>query len=546
MYWAMVFDIRHPQSRVHLRLCFSSHGLGFLAGISNVVLTLQLPTLLGLTGITGTFMELMPEILHKIGETKIRSLGLCAAAIVILSIMTFIDHKWGQKSAILKAFCISRNLFVLGTFTGVSYFLNKDLEIPIWQTIGPIVTTIPSPTGPIDPLLSNLLLPSLALFFSMTLEHVAMAKAFGAQHSYSFNASQESVTIGLINVINSIFGGLPVSGGDVARSSVLATSDVKSPLNGIFSSSTVLVSMYALSGTLQYMPAPVVAAVITVATWDQMPPAALINAYWKVWFVDFLHFLLAFNFSMLATPEIGIGLSFGFMIMYTLMRIIFSRPAALVSVDLEERYANDTPPWWRREDRVPSGMQVASLETDVCWLNAERVRRHVLDTVYTYQSGIASSIPLLSRPWNVRRDKHIADLRRRAGVKNTDIFIPRFRTLVLDLTAVSFIDFCGIAALQSIRAELADYGGEEDVDFRFVGLCKGVRETFERAGWKLAGKDEDPEFEEVKGEEDGEMIVGDLVRRDLAFFHLTHAIQFVDSMRGTSFVYEEEPGLKKG
>ncbi len=438
-------------------------------------------------------MNIMPTVLKKIDQTQPATFGMGAVSIVILAILQFVGNKWDQKSPALHLFCSSRNLFVLGTFTGISYFVNKNRETPLWQILGTFTTTIPGPTAPLGVLIQNLILPSLALFFSMTLEHAATAKAFGHQHGYTFNQSQESVSIGVINLLNSMFGALPVSGGDMARSSVLATSGSKSLLNGVFSSLTVTVAMYALSGTLQYMPAPTVAAVIMVAIFDQMPPQALIGMYWKISFVDFLHFLLAFNFTMLATTSIGIDLSFGFMVMYTRMRVIFSRPKRLVSVDLQQKYSNDTPTWWGKGDVIPAGTQVITLETDVMFLNADRIKRHVLDTVCASQSGTPSSIHPLVRPWNVRRDKHIADLRRRAGVNSVDTFIPRLRIVVLDFASVSFVDTTGMQAFEAIKKELLDYGGL-NTEFRFVGICKGVRRRFERAGWGLKDPHDEPEM----------------------------------------------------
>lgn len=90
--------------------------------------------------------------------------------------------------------------------------------------------------------------------FTTALEHVAMAKAFAQQNGYAIDASQEVFTVGVVNMVNSLFGGLPVGGGDIARAAVNATSGVKSPLAGVFSSITVLLGMYAMGGTLAFMP----------------------------------------------------------------------------------------------------------------------------------------------------------------------------------------------------------------------------------------------------------------------------------------------------
>lgn len=524
--------------------------LGFLTGISYVVLTLQIPTILGLTGITGGFTEILPKVIRDLGQAKPMTFGIGATSILILAFLSFVGKKWGHKNPVIYVLSSSRYMFVLGTYTMISYILNKNLETPLWQNLGEFKTSIPTPTMPNMQLVQALILPSLALFFSATLEHVALAKAFGDTHGYTFDPSQESFSIGIINLINSMFGALPVAGGDMARASVLAGSGSKSPLNGVLSSITVFVSMYALSGTFQYMPGATVAAVIMAAVFDQMPPQALIGNYWAISFVDFVHFILAFNFTMLASTNIGIGLSLFFMVMYTLMRVMFSRPAATLSIDLENRYSNGAPVWWAKDEVIPPGTQVVTVETDIMFLNAARVTRRIIDTVFTYQSGVASSIHPLARPWNVRRDKHIADLRGCAGISSVDIFTPLFRVLVLDLSSTSFIDTSGIQALQRMKKELQDYGGQ-DVEFRFVGLCKGVRRRFERAGWKLVGPNEEAESSvTMEMDADGDVVLKEkeeaeqAEKSDLVFEHLPPAIVFQSLAQRTSF-YAKDIGVGK-
>lgn len=296
--------------------------------------------------------------------------------------------------------------------------------------------------------------------------------------------------------------------------------------------------MYALSSTLQFIPQATVAAVIVVAVFDQQPPQSLLGKVWKVSFVDFIQLFLAFNMTIVASGTLGVGMALGFMVIYTLLRVMFSRPTALVSVDLENQYSNDTPPWWAREDRVPAGTQVIKLETDAIWLNTDRLKRHIIDTVYTYQSGITNNRSLgKERAWNYRRDKHIAKLRRNAGINDADTFIPRLRVVVLDFTSTSFIDACAVQIFEDIKADLRAYGGEA-VEFRFAGLNKNVKRRFERAGWKIVSPLDDTIIGQAMGGEEGE--AKDLTEvKDLWFEHLPHAIQHVTALGPESYDFEE-------
>jgi solute carrier family 26 (sodium-independent sulfate anion transporter), member 11 len=459
--------------------------LGLLVAVANVVIVTQLPAVLGLTGTSLVFSQMMPEIIQKLGQTKPASIGLAAASIVLLAILRFVGKKWGHKNEMMRILAIQRNLLIISIFTAASFFINKDLKQPVWHIIGPIKTELPMPQIPLMTLAQRLFVPSLTLTITIMLEHVAFAKAFGRKNGYAIDSSQEMFYLGFVNFITSLFGGMPVGGGDLPRAAANSDSGVKSPLGGIFTSVTVLGGMYVGSGFLQYIPMPVIAGVILVATIGQLPPLAPIKKLWRVSFTDFGTFFMTFNIVILMGNTIGISVGLGIMVSYTILRIMFSRPSAILKADLERRYKSLTPPWLAKDDPIPPGTQVMSLETDVIFANAERIKRHVIDTTLTYQFGIPmTENEDLQRAWNYKREKHIGRLRRLAGVSNTDIFIPRLRVLVLDLSATSFIDASGMQAFEDIKTEICLYGGPR-VEMRFMGLNKGVQKRFKRAGWKL-------------------------------------------------------------
>lgn len=213
------------------------------------------------------------------------------------------------------------------------------------------------------------------------------------------------------------------------------------------------------------------------------------------------------------------------MVVYTLMRIMFSRPTGVVSIDLETQFSNNTPPWWAKDDRIPAGTQVFKFETDAIWLNVDRLERHITDTVYAFQTGVPNTTILAKdRAWNSRLEKHIAEVRRNAGINDTDTFVPRLRVVIFDMSSTSFIDICAIQMFTDIKSKLRLYAGE-GVEFRFVGMNKGVKRRFERAGWKMVSP-----FDPVVGstvELEGQEVVQEpeVVVPDLWFDHLPHAIQ---------------------
>ncbi|KAK0102865.1 hypothetical protein ONS95_000937 [Cadophora gregata] len=525
--WSLIFGI------LNLGFIFdyvsTPMSLGFTMGTAIVVINSQIPAILGLQGVSPVFIDMMPEIIKRIGETKSITVAIAVSSIVLLAFSQFVGNKWGHKNAFIRIFAASRHINVLGLFTGISFFANKNLDLPLWSVLGPVATT-PVAAVPDQQILSGVFGSMITLMLSTALEHVALAKTFAHKGGYDIDQNQEVFSIGVINLANSFFGGLPVGGSDMARSSVLATSGSRSPLSGVFSSAMVFLGMFALSNSLKFIPSATVAAVIVVAVFDQMPPQKLIVAFWKISFVDFLQLFLAFNMTLAQSGTVGVLGSLFFMIVYTTMRIMFSRPTGIVSIDLETQYSNNSPPWWAKEDRIPAGTQVIKFETDAIWLNADRLKRHIMDTIYTYQSGLSKTATTgEGRPWNYHLNKHIVTIRKAAGINDADTFIPRLRVVIFDMASTSFIDICAIQLFEDVKKELRLYAGD-GVEFRFVGMNKGVKRRFERAGWKIASP-----FEPIVGsvmEVEGQEVAAEpkITVPDLWFDHLPHAIQHVTHM----------------
>lgn len=491
--------------------------LGFASGLGQILLVSQIPPILGLNGISPVFIQQMPQIIAQIGQSKISTVGIAAVSMIILAGFQFVGKKWGHRSEIIRILAIQRSLLVIILMTTVSFLANKNRPQALWSVLGPISTKIPSPQSPNITLVQFIFIPSFLLWIAINMEHIVIAKCYGRLNGYSINQNQEIVSLGVINTINSLFGGIPVGGGDLARTTLNSASGARSPLGGLFTSLTVFIGMFAASGFLQWLPQATVASVILIALVDQMPSISYMKKYWKLSFADFVVFFMTFNVTMLSSPEIAFGVGLGTIVIYTLFRLMFSRPNALVSIDLENRYSDRPPVWWSKEDRIPAGTQVVTLETDVNFLNAERIKRHVINTVYTYQSGV-SLTPQgnVERAWNNRRDKLIRSLRRGAGISSADTFTPRFQVLVLDLTSTSFVDATGMQALEDIKHELKAYGGPH-AEIRFVGMNQRVRKRFDRACWELTSPNDDIETR-------ADYEAGDV--KDLTFEFLPHAIHY--------------------
>lgn len=412
-------------------------------------------------------------------------------------------------------------------------------KLPFWAVFPGFKAFIVSPLPPILDLVKALLLPSLLVFIVLNIEHLVIARTFGHYHTYTISDNSEMFAAGLSNLAGAFFGGVPVGGGDMARSSLLAVTGAKSPLNQIFTSVTVLIAMMPLSGALRFLPQAALSAIIVVAVIDQQPPQKLLGDYFRLSFADFFAFFMAFNIAIVV-PAVGVAIGtavgVGLMILYTLFRFMFSRPRVITANDVESMYKEREFRPWQQGYTIPPGTQVLKLETDMVWTNADRFRRHIVDTCMVHNSGVAVDYPEKpEQAWNFRIHAHVAALRRKHNKMLYDDDFesliphrPRLRVVVLDLTSVSFIDSSAILNLEMMKRQLREWAGDS-VEFRFVGMNARVLKRLERAKWEIV----DPGGPAVV--EAGE----EYRTRDLKFDHLPLAIHFMNPEMTLTGMWEE-------
>lgn len=479
--------------------------VGFFLSAGLIIIQGQVPTILGEVGVSNDFITQGPDIIHKINTAQPITIAIGVSSLALLIILQLIGKKWGKNNAAIWAISTSKNAIVLLLFTGISYGVNKDRAVPLFAVTGEVPKGLAKPQLPNPGLLLALIFLSIPIFIAASLEHVMIAKSFARKDNYHIDQSQELTYLGVTNIINGILGGMPV-GGSIITSAINSEAGVRSPLGGIFTSGIVLLGIYAITGALFWIPKASLAAIIIVAVINVLPPQSIALKYWKISFMDFVGNFLAMNFTLVAGAEMGIGLGVAFMLIYTLIRTVFAHAEPVTRSDLERKYGNEPSLGTNEPNYIPPGTQVLEFNEAIFYLNAERLRRDIMNTIQTYQTGLPEDERPKERLWNDLGQKRIDDMRRNSTLNLPTRYIPRIRVLVLDFTHVSFIDTTGMQMLEDMKAELIAYAGE-DVEIRIVGMNAALKSRFKRAKWELATAEES-----MKGLADGKDAVWELLK----------------------------------
>lgn len=398
--------------------------LGFKAGVALYLASTQLPKLLGIAGTHGNFWERMRHVVAHLGETHPTALALGLGALALLLL--------GRR------FLPNRPVSLLVVVGSIAAAASFDLQARGVKLLGEVPQGLPTPGLP--PVawsdLNELLPLAMACFLLGAVETAAIARTFSQTHGYRIDANRELLALAAANLAAGLGRGFPVSGG-MSQSVVNESSGARTPLSGLVAAGIVLVVVLFLSGLLEDLPQPVLAALVLVAVTGLVK----VEALKRVWRFSHAEFAVAMTALV---GVLGSGLLRGVLI------------GAVLSILLLLRKASRPPT--TELGRVPGSD-----------LFADRLRDPANERtpgvfVFRSQGGLLY--------FNVDhvRSQFFALLAE---------FGPAHRA-VFFLGAVPTVDLAGAELLAELHASLAERG----IELRLAATSSAVREILVRSGYE--------------------------------------------------------------
>jgi len=461
---------------------------GFISAVAITIILNQMGSLLGEDNIRDGTANQIHDVFAQLPKASGYTCLVGFTGILLLTILDQAGKRWGQKNKFIWFLSITRAFLCLVFYTAISYAVNRDRQPAdyLFQVIQVKANGQEPPRIPSADLIAKVASRSIAVFIGATVEHTAIARAFGVKNNYVPDQSQELCYFGVANFFNSFFHAMGV-GGAMSRTSVNSACNVKSPLSGFITTAVVLVSIFKLVSTLYWIPKATLAAIIITAVWPLIHPPAHFYRYWKISLADFVSSMLAFWISLFVSTELGIAISVGFNIVYCVLRQVF------VPVSSAEGLPNPDSPGLPRGGLLPASMppdaRIFRFNESLFFANSYRITTEILDSIQTHHAPRYNSPRGVEaqRNWSVVAEKRTARHRRRAGIRDVGA-LPPIHLVVLDFGRVNHIDTTAVDHIDILFNEIRKYGGA-DVELRFAHLSSYVQQRFERAGWNIAGAD---------------------------------------------------------
>ncbi|RWA10273.1 hypothetical protein EKO27_g4826 [Xylaria grammica] len=481
-------------------------GLGFLLDyisipiltgfISATALTIgfgQVGSLVGLDDTPSDVFSIIGDVLRRLPKWDGPTSGVGFGTVVILYLFEKLGKKWGKRHFLIRYISSSRAIIVLIIFTLISYLVNKDRDELLWAISKVNTHGIAYPQVHDRGLISKGRGARHRAFVAASLEHQAVARAFGRRNHYAVDQTQEFNYLGVTNLVNSFFGAMPV-GGAMSRTAVNSECRVRSPLNGAVSAAFILLTIYFFSPALYWLPKATLSAIIIMAVIHLFGPFSTIYNYYRVSIADYIAFNVAFFVTIFVGSEYGIGSAAGWAVVWTLLRSAFVKARISVHggsggrINTSQSIPRVTGAGTEQVGiTIPEDTVVVSFQDSVFYPNAQRTKTRVLESIQlVYPSVPEPQLPrghgaLVERGGRARLER----LRRERNIVLKDMPLS---VVVWDFTMVPFIDVTGVTALAELKDDIHRQLGHF-VEVRMVNLAPGVRHRFERAKWQLADVD---------------------------------------------------------
>ena len=289
---------------------FLSHPVvsGFVTASVILIAASQLKGIFGISAQGTTLLELVPQLLAHLPGLHLPTtvVGVASLALLVFMRRRAAGLLAGAGFTPSTAAMLSRMGPLVAAFFTIVAVLLFGLEARGVKVLGPLPSAIPAITlPPVDlATLGKLLLPAFLISIIGFVESISVAHAFAAKHRDIIHPNNELVGLGVANILASLCGAFPVSGG-FSRSVVNYDAGVQTPVAAIMTGIGIAIVVAFLAPFIAHVPQAVLSAIIIVAVMSLADFSVLRNT-WTYSRADFAAAAITIAVTLFEGVEAGI------------------------------------------------------------------------------------------------------------------------------------------------------------------------------------------------------------------------------------------------
>ena len=402
--------------------------VGYFIGLSITIIVTQLPAFLGVPSPTGDFFEKVWDLLASVSEIGWWTAAVgCATLALVLALQRFVARAPAALIAVVAGVFVSRVL---------------DLQSDGVAVVGPLPRSLPGIGLPDVPVheYRSVFWSAIGIALLAYAESIAAARKFALDRGYEVDANRELVALGAANVGAGLAQGFPIDA-SVSRTTVAQRAGQRTQLAGLLCAALVVVAIFALGEFFADLPMATLAAIVIAAVLPLLRRGELR----RLWRLDTVDFALA---ALCAVGVLVAGVLGGVVIavVAALGALVYRTFAPHVAVlgRLRGGEEGDEDYGFRDVSRHPAGetypgLVIFRFDQEIFFANAFFFRDHIRELV--------------------------------AGAD------PPLREVIVDASAITYVDTTGLDMLGELQRELDAKG----VELVFARLKGPVHDVFRRA-----------------------------------------------------------------
>lgn len=500
---------------------------GFATGASLTILTSQVKYLLGLKFPRPqgwfTLFKTWYSLLINLGSTNICDLVTSLVCLLILIPTKELNDRFKAK---LKA-PIPFELFVVIIATLASHFGRFNTEYGS-GVAGDIPTGFLPPQLPMWSLIPNVAVDAFSIAIVGFAITVSLSEMFAKKHGYTVDANQEMYAIGFCNILPSFFRCFTTSAA-LTKTLVKESTGCQTQVSGLVSALVLLLVLLVIAPLFYSLQKCVLAVIIVVNLRGALRKFREVPRMWGANRVDASIWMITMATSALVNTELGLLVGVMVSALCVIGRTQRAQVLELGRAATREHYEDLSS---YRGLRTHPGVAVFRYEAPIYYANQSLFKKSLYRCV-----GLDPVKEKLQRIKFKKKNKQQGDAAGASNVKSeetesaskedeveagaTATLMNSSRgllSLVIDCSAILFLDTAGVNALKEVRK---DYG-ELGIRVVLAQCSASVLDDLERGGY----------YSDQKGCDGGE--------NKVIFFTIADAVRYVQTLSAPNGDYDSK------
>uniref|UniRef100_A0A4W5QXZ0 Solute carrier family 26 member 3 n=1 Tax=Hucho hucho TaxID=62062 RepID=A0A4W5QXZ0_9TELE len=448
---------------------------GFTTAAAVHILVSQLKFVLGLVvpGLSGplSIVYTLEKIFVQIEKTNVCDLVTSILIMVVVFIVKEINDRYKAKLPVP----IPIEVIMTVIACGVSYAFNFQVNYEV-DVVGRIPVGYESPLAPNMQIFGQTAVEAFPMAIVGFAVAFSVAKVYSVKHDYIIDGNQELIAFGASNIIGAAFKSFAASTA-LSRSAVQESTGGKTQIAGLLSALIVMVVTLAIGFLLEPLPKSVLGAVVIVNLKGMLMQIREVPYLWRRDRPDCVVWLVTCLASILLGLDLGLAVGLGIELLTVVFRAQFPRCSVLANITGTDIY-KDCKDYMSIYE--PEGVKIFRIPSPIFFANIDFFRGKLVEVGFNplrvlrkRNKALRTIRKLLKKgklsgPIEESEDEsNMEDLDQPTDFKDLPvqvnwkselpayIQVPRVdvHSLILDFSAVSFLD---ISALKGLKAALKE------------------------------------------------------------------------------------------